>query len=916
MGFGIILAAVFALLGAMAGGFGGIFWGGIVGFFIGLVIDVSRRVKLLEHKLARLSAPSIKPSATSTVSPPTPIPPVHVETPRPPNNAVTPQQKAITPPAAPVLTPPARYSPSPAVRQQPDGPDIFDRLLQPIKHFFTDGNVFAKVGIIVLFFGVGFLVKYAAERHYFPVEVRYLFAAGLGIALLVLGWRMRQRNTVFGLLLQGGGVGVLYLAVFAAAKVSQLLPPGLALGVMIAMVVFSGMSAVLQDAKYLAFFAAAGGFLAPILTSTGGGSHVMLFSYYALLNVGVVGIAWYRAWRELNLLGFVFTFGIGLLWGSKYYQPELLVSVEPFLILFFLFFVSIAVLFALRQPPRLKGYVDGTLVFGVPVISFALQSAVIKNVEFGIALSALSMGGFYITLALLLWRRSAQGLSLLTEAFLALGVVFATLAIPLALDGHWTSAAWALEGAGIVWIGVKQQRLMARLFGLLLQVGSGVAYFSAVLRFDSMVLFVQSPATELVIFNSTFLGAVLISLAGMFASFYLYKHRSQLYEAEAAADIFLLVWGLSWWLGAGYRELFNALEHYAVFMYFTAGWLLFISGSVLILQQLERAVSWRLLRFPVLGFIACMYLSLLLSVVTQQQHPFQHLGVVAWPVAFIVQYFVLRQYRHSVIEWVLKWQHILSLWLLVIIVSWQATWIMQTLVSGATWPLVMWLVIPSFLLSLLFILRPRLVWPLQQHYPWYVVQAGLPMVSLLWLFATAISVFQPGDPWPLEVFIPILNPLELAVIFFMLVLIRWHRELHSVDSGEQYKTITAWIGPALAVTGFALINGMVARSVHHWLGVGFYPHALASSVEFQTSLTVVWTLSGLFITFAATRLPRRVLWFIGAGLLVLVVAKLFFVDLANSGTLARIISFISVGVLFLLINYLSPLPPRQAEVRS
>ena len=44
-----------------------------------------------------------------------------------------------------------------------------------------------------------------------------------------------------------------------------------------------------------------------------------------------------------------------------------------------------------------------------------------------------------------------------------------------------------------------------------------------------------------------------------------------------------------------------------------------------------------------------------------------------------------------------------------------------------------------------------------------------------------------------------------------------------------------------------------------------------------------------------------------------VVVKLFLVDLAGLGTVARILSFIVVGLLMLLIGYLSPLPPRAQE---
>mgnify|MGYP006379157189 FL=1 len=78
-----------------------------------------------------------------------------------------------------------------------------------------------------------------------------------------------------------------------------------------------------------------------------------LFSFYALLDVGIVIIAWYKAWRPLNVLAFLFTFAIGTFWGVTRYVPEQFASTEPFLILFFLMFVAIAVLFAWRRAPVL-----------------------------------------------------------------------------------------------------------------------------------------------------------------------------------------------------------------------------------------------------------------------------------------------------------------------------------------------------------------------------------------------------------------------------------------------------------------------------------------------------------------------------------------------------------------------------------
>jgi uncharacterized membrane protein len=905
----IILAIVFAILGAAAFEWGGLLFGGILGFLVGTVLNATSRLNQLEAQMKVLRMKL----GEQTVPPP-----VETNIPREAAPSVVEVARPATPPAppikAPVHAPPIKTAaPATALPTQVHKEDIFDRLSKRIMGFFTDGNVFAKVGLIILFFGVGFLVKYAAERNYFPVEVRFIVAAMIGIGLLVIGWRLRHSKTLFGLLLQGGGVGVLYVTVFAAAKLFSMLPLGLALAIMIALVAFSAMLAILQNAKYLALFGAAGGFLAPILTSTGSGNHVMLFSYYALLNLGIVSIAWYRSWRELNLLGFVFTFIIGLTWGINYYQPAYFNSVEPFLILFFLFFVTIAVLFAVRQPPQLKGYVDGTLVFGVPVVAFALQTSLIKNIEYGLAFSALGMSALYIALALSLWQRAAQGLRLLTEAFLALGVVFGTLAIPLALDGHWTSAAWALEGAAIIWVGVRQQRLLARLFGIFLQLASGVAYFSAMVRFDRVIQFVGSSNAQWVVFNSTYLGAVLISLAGLFSSYYLYKHREQLHEAEAASHVFLLVWGLLWWLGAGHREILNYLEVNDHLKQVAASLLLFVTASAVLLQRVAQRLVWPPARYPVLGLIGIMYVALLLTHATRHSHPFDMLGSLAWAAAFAAQYFILYQYRQVARQTTLQWQHVLTFWLLVYLLSWEAAWLMREVTQGSTWQQVMWGVIPALMLSLLFALRIRLRWPLTEHYAWYLVTSGSLLVLWLWLCMVGFSALSPGNPWPLEIYVPLLNPLELAVIFMLLVILRWAMEFKHVDVIPSNHPLARWVLPGSAFAGFVLINGIVARSVHHWLDVPYTFAALNHSVEFHTALSVIWTITALTITFIATRLARREFWYVGAALLGAVVVKLFLVELASSGTLARIISFITVGILLLLINHFSPIPPRKQE---
>ncbi|MGQ7960677.1 DUF2339 domain-containing protein [Pseudomonas sp. SP16.1] len=409
--------------------------------------------------------------------------------------AATPQSVAEPAPVAAQVADKPRPAPQagPWKPREPREPNLLERGFALAKAWLLGGNTVLRVGVVLLFLGLAFLLRYATEGVEVPVELRYMGVAASALALLGLGWWLRRRNPGYALVLQGTGIAVLYLTVFAAMRLHPLLDPGMALGLLVAVTLFSAILAVQQNALGLAAAAALGGFAAPILASTGSGNHVALFSYFALLNAGIFAIAWFKAWRLLNLIGFVGTFGIGFAWGLRSYTPELLGSTQPFLVLFFLMYVAIGLLFArrklreasdapedrdalLRWSARRGDYVDATALFGPPLIGFGLQVALVRHIEFAAAFSALGLGLFYLLLARLLQARAGERALLLVESCLALGVVFASLAIPLGLDARWTSAAWAVEGAGIYWLGLRQGRPLARGFALLLQLGAALAF--------------------------------------------------------------------------------------------------------------------------------------------------------------------------------------------------------------------------------------------------------------------------------------------------------------------------------------------------------------------------------------------------------------------------------------------------------
>jgi uncharacterized membrane protein len=760
-----------------------------------------------------------------------------------------------------------------------------------LKTFFTTGNVVTKIGVIVLFFGFAFLLKYAAQRSLIPIEFRLMGVFMVGLAMLCAGWRLRGRKLKYGLLLQGGGVGVLYLTVYAAARFYHLLPYGFSFAVMFCLVVLSGILAVLQNEKSLAITGIVGGFLAPVLVSTGSGSHVVLFSYYALLNLGIVGIAWKRAWRELNVIGFYFTFVIASIWGGKYYQPRHFSTTEPFLVLFFLYYVAISILYALRQRPKLKGYVDGTLVFALPVISFGLQYGLVRNFEYGLAISAMVLGLFYIALATLIWRSRKEDLEMMAESFLALGIVFGSLAIPLALDGRWTSAAWAIEGGAILWVGVRQKRFLHRLFGVLLQVGSGIFFLASM----------HLPYKAVPLANSFFVGCILISFAGLFSSWYLEKNKGRLHKWEIHRPIPFLVWGLAWWFGAAFVEIDRFLlqgDRIAVL-------LVHVAASFVITDMLSRRLSWKQFAYPSILLLPVMVLiAVFYGNGMGDYHLFARLGAVAWLLAFSANYLTLFKCETVWPEKSVSLWHLFSFWLLVFVLTRESAYYVKNLLeAGWTWQYCAWGAVPGTLLLALLRKGGRLSWPVGRFHSTFFGPgtAVLLFYLLLWIF---IGNLSKADPSPLG-YLPVLNPLEITQIYLFMISLGvingrkfWPDEVH----GRFLRTICY-------IAGFLVLNAMVARTVHFWCHVPYTPLGLYQSVLFQASISILWGLTALGTTLRGARNGSRPAWIAGASILTLVVIKLFVVDLSGTGTIARIISFIGVGSLMLLIGYFSPLPP-------
>jgi uncharacterized membrane protein len=766
--------------------------------------------------------------------------------------------------------------------------------------WFTGGNALTRIGVVVLFFGVAFLLRYFAERLAFPIELRLAAVAAGGILLVALGAWLARSRPGYGLSLEGAGAGILYLTTFAGFRLYEVLPEMPALVLLVVISAVSVWLAVRNDSQPLAALAVAGGFLAPMLVASGG-EPLPLFGYFAVLNGAIFALAWTRAWRALNAVGFVFTFGLAAFWGQGFYRPEHYAVAQPFLLLFFAFYVTIAVLYARRGPLGAKDPVDALLVFGVPIVAFALQAAIVRDMRYGAAWSAMAMAVFYLALFAALRRRTEPGFPLLSRAFLVLAVVFATIAVPFALDRRATAALWAVEAAGVYWIGTRQRAPLVRGFALAIELGAGIVFAASGLANRGAPLFA----------NAFFIGALLIAISAFVSARIADRAGDAIPAGERSLVPVVFAWAVLWWIGAGGVELARQLSR-AEAAHAVLAW---VTGSVALAIVLARAVAWPRLRTAGYALLPTMALVAVADFERARTTLTLH-GWWIWPCAWLVQWLTLRCIEPPGVgtdpdaggakpDRSLRTLHALSTVMLTIQLAWEASeW-----VGRATEPYTVWTACAAALPAIAFVflcvaLRNSAHWPMRPHRDAYAVGAGGPIAGLLTLWFFVVNAVSPGDPSPLP-YIPLANPLDLTLALALAALVMWARHFAPIPERVLYR----WIGAGV----FVALNGVVIRGAHHWGDIPWRLSALLASKPLQAALTLTWTATALALMYTATKRKLRPLWMLGAALLAVVVVKLFAVDLGALSGLPRVVAFLGVGVLLLVIGFLSPLPPAGNE---
>jgi uncharacterized membrane protein len=406
--------------------------------------------------------------------------------------------------------------------------------------------------------------------------------------------------------------------------------------------------------------------------------------------------------------------------------------------------------------------------------------------------------------------------------------------------------------------------------------------------------------------NGACLGALLLAFAGVFSA-----HRFEPARVRHEADLevrggvgtfiasVLLAWAVGWWLFAGFWEIDRVV---ASRFEFAAG-LLFVAATSWFALGISRRLAWARADWIAVLLWPIAIVGAALAVV-DRQHPAESLGWLAWPIVTATMFGVLRA-RDERLPRLGGALHVTAYWLAVALLAWEVHW-QVGLVAGGAWPDAATFASAAVVVLLTLRLRERIAWPIAAHADLYLRAACGGVVAVLSCAVLAANFFSRGDALPLP-YLPLVNPLELACLLVLVAALRWRRVLEAEGLATPEPVQRAVAAGAFL---WLLVTMAVARTVSHWNGVPFDFDSLAASTTFQSALSIVWGIAGLSAMLAGTRTARRLVWLAGAVLMAVVVAKLFLVDLGNTGTLARVVSFLGVGVLLLVVGYFAPVPPR------
>jgi uncharacterized membrane protein len=803
------------------------------------------------------------------------------------------------------------------------------------------GSWFNFIGIVAIFLGVAFFFQLAIQQGWIGQTGRVIIGIVVGLGFLLGGEYARSRGyRYFAQGLSGGGIAILYVSIFAAFARYHLieqLPAFLFMSLVTATAV---MLAARYDALAIAILGLLGGFLTPILLSTGKDNPVGLFSYITLLDLGVLALAYFKQWRVLNYLAYVATVLMAAAWMSEWYAPEKLWTAVFFFTVFFVIFALLAVFHNIinRRPTAEQ---DLALILINAALYFGTTYKLLEpQYHPYLGLFAVLVSAFYLGLGYLTYLRDRED-RYLVLTFLGLASLFLTLAVPIQLDQHWVTMGWAIEGVVLTWIGLRTGSTVTRY-------GAGLVFAIAAahwLDVDRRNFAYQVGQAFTPLLNRRAVSA-LVLIASLSAAAWLYRRLGEQIEEDerrlfsGACALGANVLAVTW-LSLDVKDYFDQIKELkrrevgqaidglmalnqidnTKLLALSLLWSIY-GGAALAVGIARRMIAVRIGAFVLLGLTACKVVMLDAGYYAAPWHTLllnQTFGSFAALIAVLVAGIWLYKgaegiepnERQTALSVLIAAANLLAL----IALSLEASGYFEARMSGSDETRIVQLASSKqFTLTALWSLyaAAAVIVGIRSRWRWlrYGALGLLTLTTFQVLFTALNRHFIDGRA-------PVFNQTFGAFAFLIAALVCavWYYS-RAEGMGETEHTL---IIPVLIAAANFLAILALSLEAHDYFEATIRRSRPTDEnlrdlhLAQQLSLSVVWALyGGAMLVFGIWR-QHRLLRIMALILLGMTIIKVFLIDLASLDRIYRIISFIVLGAILLVVSFLYQRSQRRAS---
>ncbi|KQN33405.1 hypothetical protein ASE92_16550 [Pedobacter sp. Leaf41] len=380
-----------------------------------------------------------------------------------------------TPIAEPILAPPPRNTPPSTVNQNDPAPQAVPSpfqppVNQPQNNFadrftrenmvksdfekFIGENLISKIGILILILGVCIGAKYAIDHDMISPLTRIVLGYAVGAGLMAFAIKLKEKYENFSAVLVSGAIAIMYFITYAAYDFYSLIPQALAFLLMVVFTSFTVVAAIKYNKQVIAHIGLVGAYAVPFLLSDGSGKVGVLFTYMAIINIGILILSFKKYWKPLFYASFGLTWIIFLSWrlnlrGEEDHFALSLLFSSVFFIIFYVTNLAYKV-----SKKEIFGFSDVVILLLNSFIYYGIGYFILaanKNSIELLGLFTLANAVIHFVVSLIIYKKQLADKNLF-YLILAMVITFITMAVPVQLNGGWVTIFWAVEAAVLFYL--------------------------------------------------------------------------------------------------------------------------------------------------------------------------------------------------------------------------------------------------------------------------------------------------------------------------------------------------------------------------------------------------------------------------------------------------------------------------------